>query len=65
MSLTGTLILLTRSKKTYQEPYAVWLMQEADVSLFNPESDQHLSSPNFMTPESHSKVMTIKEMITN
>ena len=64
MSLTSTLILLTRSVKKDLSG-AVWLMQEADVLPFNPESDQHLSSPSSMTPASHSKVMRIKEMITN
>ena len=30
-----------------------------------PESDQHLISPNYITPESHFKVKRMKEIITN
>ena len=35
------------------------------INSLNPKSDQHLISPNNITPESHIKVMRIKEMITN
>ena len=35
------------------------------INSLNPKSDQHLISPNHITPESHIKVMRIKEMITN
>ena len=30
----------------------------------NPKSDEHLISPHNVTPESHIKVMRIKEMVT-
>ena len=38
------------------------------LSLFyplTPNRDQHLISPDIITPESHIKVMRMKEMITN
>ena len=34
------------------------------VNPLTAKSDQHLISPNNITPESHIKVMRIKEMIT-
>ena len=37
---------------------------QAEVNPLNPESDQHLISPYNITPESHIKVVRIKEMIT-
>lgn len=37
----------------------------ASLNLLMPKSDQHLFSPNNITPESHIKVLRIKEMITN
>ena len=36
-----------------------------EFNPLNPKSDQHQISPNNITPESHIKVMRIKEMITN
>ena len=35
------------------------------INSLNPKSDQHLISPNNITPELHIKVMRIKETITN
>ena len=35
------------------------------MNPLNPKSDQNLISPYNITPESHNKVMRIKEMITN
>ena len=35
------------------------------INSLNPKSNQHLISPYNITPESHIKVMRIKEMITN
>ena len=35
------------------------------LDLWTSKSDQHLISPYNITPESHIKVMRIKEMITN
>ena len=35
------------------------------VNTLIPKSDEHLISPYNITPESHIKVMRIKEMITN
>ena len=35
------------------------------VNPWNPKSDKHLISPYNISPESHVKVMRIKEMITN
>ena len=35
------------------------------VNPLTPKSDTHLISPYNCTPESHIKVMRIKEMITN
>ena len=35
------------------------------VNSLTPKSDQHLNSPYNITPESHVKVMRIKEMTTN
>ena len=35
------------------------------VNPFTPKSDWHLISPYNITPESHSMVMRIKEMISN
>ena len=37
----------------------------ASLNLLMPKSDQHLFSPNNITPELHIKVLRIKEMITN
>ena len=34
------------------------------LNPLNPMSDQHLISPYNITPESHIKVMRIKEMVT-
>ena len=33
------------------------------LNLLNPKSDQHLISPYNITPESHIKVMRIKDMV--
>ena len=44
-----------------------WVVAEMDYLAFNPftlKSDKHLISPYNITPESHIKVMRIKEMIT-
>ena len=38
---------------------------EIQKNPLTPESDQHLISPFNITPESHIKVMRIKEMIIN
>ena len=35
------------------------------VNYLTPKSDEHLISPYNITPESHIKVMRIKEMTTN
>ena len=35
------------------------------VNPLNPKGDQHQISPHTITPESHIKVMRIKETITN
>ena len=37
----------------------------ASVNPLTPKSDKHLLSPHNITPESHAKVMRIKEKITN
>ena len=41
------------------------LLLRAFHEPLTPESDQHLISPNSITPASHSKVMRVEEMITN
>ena len=35
------------------------------MNPLNPESDQHLISPYNISPESNTKVIRMKEMITN
>ena len=35
------------------------------VNTLNPKSDEHLISPYIISPESHIKVMRMKEMISN
>ena len=40
-------------------------MESQQLNPLTPESDQHLTSPYNITPESNIKVMGIKEMITN
>ena len=37
----------------------------ASLNLLMPKNDQHLFSPNNITPELYIKVLRIKEMITN
>ena len=41
------------------------LLLNGIIYPLNPKSDQHLISPYNVTPESHIKVMRMKEMITN
>ena len=48
----------------YQYIYA-YDMTKWIFNLLAPKSDQHLISPYNITPESHIKVMRMKEMITN
>ena len=44
---------------------ATWNLFAYNVNLLNPKSDLCQISPFNITPESHDKVMRIKEMITN
>ena len=39
-------------------------MLVGNINSLNPNSDYHLTSPYNITPESHIKVMRIKEMVT-
>ena len=43
-----------------------WLftMLVGNINSLNPKSDYHLTSPYNINPESHIKVMRIKEMVT-
>ena len=43
------------------EPITTW----KPLNPLTPKSDQYLNSPYNITPESHIKVMRIKEMVTN
>ena len=42
-----------------------YLLNSQDINSLNPESDNYGISPYNITPESHVKIMRIKEMITN
>ena len=49
--------------------YRQWVnhgvINSASVNPLTPKSDKHLISPYNISPESHIKVMRIKEMTTN
>ena len=45
-------------------PQGSFLLAFSCINLLTPKSDQHLISPYNIIPESHIKVMRIKEMIT-
>ena len=42
-----------------------WPCKSSDLNTLNPKSNWHQISPYIVTPESHIKVMRIKEVITN
>ena len=56
--------LLTYLQITYKLNNHFLLVNSSTINPLNPKSDQHLISPYNITPESHIKVMRIKEMIT-
>ena len=58
LSSQSWLLLPTNSRSIYMKMCTV-------NNILIPESDQHLISPFNVTPESHIKVMRIKEMIIN
>ena len=45
--------------------HSMYLFHYFKKNSLTPKSDSHLISPYNITPESHFKVMRIKEMITN
>ena len=51
----------------YSEDLGELQISDFETSSYslNPTCDQHLISPNSITPESHIKVMRIKETISN
>ena len=55
----STLLLLTVTRIYFL------LTKTSQNHPLTPMSDQHLLSPHNITPESHIKVMRIREMITN
>ena len=42
-----------------------YLLNSPDINSLNPESDYYGISPYNITPESHVKILRIKEMITD
>ena len=42
-----------------------YLLNSQDINSLNPESDYYGISPYNITPESHVKILKIKEMITD
>ena len=42
-----------------------YLLNSQDINSLNPESDYYGISPYNITPESHVKILRIKEMITD
>ena len=53
------------SSNSSQERTMKWVLFSLSSNPLTPRSDQHLISPYNITPESHIKVMRIKEVITS
>ena len=53
------------SSNKSQERTMKWVLLSLSSNPLTPRSDQHLISPYNITPESHIKVMRIKEAITS
>ena len=53
-----------KSKKEKGGSITYCVELEKEVNPLNSKSDKHLFSPYNITPESHSKVMRMKEMVT-
>ena len=53
------------SSNSLQERTMKWVLFSLSSNPLTPKGDQHLISPYNISPESHIKVMRIKEMITS
>ena len=58
------LMCVQKNKKKLTWPKPTIFLQHRLLNPVIPKSDQHLLSPHNIMPESHIKVMRIKEMIT-
>ena len=57
--------MMSENKRTFLPKWTFLPTQQFYVDSLTNKGDLHLNSPYSITPESHIKVMRIKEVITN